>query len=282
MKSLFIFKLLGITLVGLFVGGLVFFFFIYLNKPKAKQIPQKQVNGEVKSEVDHQPPTPPTSSPELPSPEPITYIPPTPVIHPVATPPPAPEPLPTPPPAPPTPPTIKLGNQVWMKYNLNVGTMINTIQDQSNNAVIEKHCYDNDLNNCDIYGGLYQWDEMMQYSITESTQGICPNSFHVPSDTEWKTLEIFLGMDPIEADKEGNRGTDQGAQMLLGGWTGLDFPISGYSAAGAFYGLNFRTWIWSSSQSSIGMAWHRGPQWGQVSRDRENKIVGSPVRCLQN
>jgi hypothetical protein len=94
------------------------------------------------------------------------------------------------------------------------------------------------------------------------------------------TLEMFLGMTQEAADQEGNRGTDQGAQMLVGGSTGLNFPIGGYAAEGSFYGINFRTWIWSSTSSSEDWAWHRGPQYGQISRDNEHKIVASPVRCI--
>ncbi len=180
--------------------------------------------------------------------------------------------------------TIKIGTQCWMKTNLNVGTMINGSIDQTNNSIIEKYCYDNDPANCATYGGLYQWNEMMQYSRIESVQGICPNGFHLPSDSEWKTMEMFLGMTQLQADAEGNRGTDQGAQILMGGTSGLDFPITGYSGGGLFYGINFRTWIWTSSQSNspLDWAWLRGPQWGQISRDLEGKAGGMPARCIQS
>jgi len=62
--------------------------------------------------------------------------------------------------------TVLIGSQCWLKENLNVGTMINGSQNQTNNSTIEKYCYDNDPANCDEYGGLYQWDEMMQYTTT--------------------------------------------------------------------------------------------------------------------
>ena len=180
--------------------------------------------------------------------------------------------------------TIKIGTQCWKKENLDVGTMINGSINQTNNSVIEKYCYDNDPSNCTIYGGLYQWNEMMKYSTTESVQGICPKGFHLPSDNEWKIMEMFLGMTKLQADAEGNRGTDQGAQILITGTSGLDFPITGYGGGGLFYGINFRTWIWTSSQSNtpLDWAWQRGPQWGQISRDLEQKTDSMPVRCIQN
>jgi uncharacterized protein (TIGR02145 family) len=40
-------------------------------------------------------------------------------------------------------------------------------------------------------GALYQWDELMQYQTTESSQGLCPPGWHVPSESEWTTLFNF-------------------------------------------------------------------------------------------
>ncbi|HSW85348.1 MAG TPA: FISUMP domain-containing protein [Candidatus Saccharimonadales bacterium] len=181
-------------------------------------------------------------------------------------------------------PTTKIGSQKWMKYNLNVGTMIDGTAQQANNSIVEKHCYNNNPSNCIDYGGLYQWDEMMKYSTSKSVQQICPKGFHIPSDGEWKTMEINLGMSTQEANNEGNRGTDQGTKIKPGGSSGLNFPNAGYSAAGAFYGQDFRGWIWTSSQSSAiqNWAWQRGPQVPQISRDIEQKADGLSVRCIES
>jgi len=89
---------------------------------------------------------------------------------------------------------VTVGTQKWAKTNLNVGTMINGDKDQTNNSTLEKYCYDNLESNCTTYGGLYQWNEAMQYVTIEGAQGICPAGSHIPSDLEWQTLEIFLGM----------------------------------------------------------------------------------------
>ena len=84
--------------------------------------------------------------------------------------------------------TVSVGNQCWMKDNLNVGTRIDNTVVQAQNATVEKYCYNNSELNCNTYGGLYQWNEAMQYSTTEGSQGICPTGWHVPSDTDWTTL----------------------------------------------------------------------------------------------
>jgi len=54
---------------------------------------------------------------------------------------------------------------------------------------------------CNVYGGLYQWDEAMQYSTTVGVQGICPTGWHLPADSEWTTLTTFLGGEIIAGGK---------------------------------------------------------------------------------
>ena len=80
--------------------------------------------------------------------------------------------------------TVLIGNQCWMKENLNIGTRIDFSQDQTNNSIIEKYCYYDDELNCKKYGGLYQWSEMMQYTTIAGTQGICPDGWHLPTIDE--------------------------------------------------------------------------------------------------
>ncbi|OIO07020.1 hypothetical protein COX68_03355 [Candidatus Falkowbacteria bacterium CG_4_10_14_0_2_um_filter_41_15] len=60
------------------------------------------------------------------------------------------------------------------KENLNIGTRIDGTSDQIDNSILEKYCFDDSEVNCTTDGGLYQWDEAMQYSVTEEAQGICP------------------------------------------------------------------------------------------------------------
>lgn len=63
---------------------------------------------------------------------------------------------------------------------------------QRNNGVIEKYCYDNKSANCNKFGGLYQWNEAMQYVTTEGTRGICPEGWHIPTLSEMKELESYV------------------------------------------------------------------------------------------
>ncbi len=125
--------------------------------------------------------------------------------------------------------TVRIASQCWMAENLNVGQQIQGTTDQTDNSQIEKYCYDNDPNNCVTNGGLYQQNEMMQYSTTGGAQGICPTGWHIPTDWEWKVLELNLGMTQSEADEEGVfRGTDQGEQIKMGGSSGFQALLSGW------------------------------------------------------
>jgi uncharacterized protein (TIGR02145 family) len=90
--------------------------------------------------------------------------------------------------------TVKIGGQCWMSGNLNVGKAVPDFQ-QKNNNEIEKTCYENNPLNCNIYGGLYTWHEVMQWQQEEGVQGICPEGWHLPSKAEWQELDKFLGIE---------------------------------------------------------------------------------------
>ncbi len=201
--------------------------------------------------------------------------------------------------------TKKIGDQCWMAENLNIGDRIDSktgavANDQTDNGTIEKYCYnDNVSSECDTYGGLYQWDEMMQYVTTESTQGVCPTGWHLPSDTEWKTMEMQLGMTEEEADDTGFRGTDEGSKMAgnatLWNDSFLDgnasFGMSGLavlpggtrSTSGSFSNQSLYAYLWSSTEGGSG-AWRRYLSYSSPLVDRFyfNKAFGFSVRCVRD
>lgn len=91
--------------------------------------------------------------------------------------------------------TALIGNQCWLADNLNIGTQIASSATSSNNEIIEKYCLDDNSINCDLYGGLYTWSEAMRYSTSsefEPKQGICPEGWRIPTDSDWYILENGL------------------------------------------------------------------------------------------
>jgi len=129
---------------------------------------------------------------------------------------------------------IKIDNYWWLKENLNIGIKISAPLIQSQNNIIEKFCYDNDDYLCDIYGGLYQLYELMGYNMLDTNNnGICMPDWKVPTDEEWKKLELYLGMNEHEVNDDGYRGTTEGFQLKsMTGWTsnGNGNNSSGFSA----------------------------------------------------
>lgn len=178
-----------------------------------------------------------------------------------------------------------IGTQTWSKANLNVGTMVTGGTTQTNNATLEKYCYGNSEANCTANGALYQWGEAMQYATAESSQGICPAGSHIPSDTEWKTLEKQLGMTQVQADISGGwRGTDQGAQLKTTGVSGLEIPLMGdRSTDGLFYYSTQYGYLWASTQAgSEAYLRYLAYNMSTVYRGVYDKAYGFAIRCVVN
>ena len=184
--------------------------------------------------------------------------------------------------------TVLIGAQCWMQQNLNVGTKVTGVTTQTNNPSIEKYCYNNDEANCTTYGGLYQWPEMMGYSTTPGIQGICPTGWHIPTDTEYKTLVEGQATPGCESSTNWQcspAGSHLSNLTLnhdnLSGFTAL---LAGSSnTAGSFYDLGVTTYLWSSSESG-GSAWERHLNSGlaSVRRYTYHKAYGFSVRCLKD
>jgi len=126
--------------------------------------------------------------------------------------------------------TVQIGTQCWMAENLNVGTIIQGNTNMANNGIPEKYCYNNSTANCDVYGGLYQWNEMMQFSTTPGAQGLCPTGWHIPADEEWTILTTFLGGESIAGGEMKSTGTIEAGTGLWYAPNGGATNSSGFSA----------------------------------------------------
>jgi len=192
--------------------------------------------------------------------------------------------------------TVLIGTQCWMAENLNIGTRIDGGIDATEGETIEKYCYDDNLTNCDLYGGLYQWNEMMQYSTSEGTQGICPDGWSVPTDLEWKTLEGFVDSnypvgDPVW-DNTGWRGQDAGKHLKSStGWSsnsgddlyGFTALPGGMVEGAVFKDLIGYTYLWTSTDNGNN-AWFRALAHDRddVYRSNFSKSFGCSLRCIKD
>ncbi|MBP6979376.1 MAG: FISUMP domain-containing protein [Bacteroidales bacterium] len=195
--------------------------------------------------------------------------------------------------------TIQIFSQCWLKENLNVGVMIQGSEEMTNNDTIEKYCYDNQPDSCAKYGGLYQWNEMMQYTTQQGVQGICPPGWHLPTDEEWKVLEGAVdsqyGIGDNTWDDWGWRGSDAGTNLkTTSGWyengNGTDlFGFSGLPGGYRYYGGffvivgDYGGW-WTSAEYDGGYAWDRYLYYDapEVFRYVYYEGYGFSGRCLRD
>jgi uncharacterized protein (TIGR02145 family) len=192
-------------------------------------------------------------------------------------------------------PTTLIGAQCWMAKNLNIGTMINASQSQVNNTpneIIEKYCYNNNSSNCTIYGGLYQWNEAMQYSTQQGVQGICPSGWHLPTNAELLTITNLLGGDELAGGPLKQTGTLENGTGLwhtpnAGATNSTQFTglPAGYSKwDNTFYSLGYYSHFWSSYQTSSTNANLRTlfADWPDFMLNNYSKDFGFSVRCVKN
>lgn len=157
-----------------------------------------------------------------------------------------------------------IGDREWMAENLktlvySTGVPIPVITDITewgNDTEGAYSWYDNDQGvYSGSYGALYNW-----YAVN-NPGGLCPDGWHVPTDDEWKELELSLGMDPEEVEFTGYRGDNEGGMLIETGFEHWYSPnygatnITGFTARpggtrvnnGYFYDIGFNAWFWTST-----------------------------------
>ncbi len=192
--------------------------------------------------------------------------------------------------------TVQIGEQCWFAENLRNEHYANGDAipgDLSNTAWINttegaQAIYSNDASNLADYGRLYNG-----YAVDDA-RGLCPSGWHVPTDGEFMTLEMELGMSESEANDTGWRGTDQGTQMKSSpedspSWNGTNtFGFSALAAGFRSYDANFGVQgfhghFWSSSSFGAD-AWERTlyDGWPIVVRLPSPLRSGFSVRCVRD
>ncbi len=177
--------------------------------------------------------------------------------------------------------TLQIDNQCWLRENLDVGIMLHDRDSSKDNGIIEKYCYNDDTTNCNTYGGLYTWNEAMQYITTEGAQGICPIGWHIPTFAEFQVLIFTIGDgNALKATGQGSgKGTGtntSGFSVLLGGNRG---------STGVFSHLRYYAYFWNSTEINPIYAYviylHYSDSFISQSSDY-GKGNGFSIRCLKD
>jgi len=178
--------------------------------------------------------------------------------------------------------TAFAAGKCWMMENLRYGTSLTPVTtSQTDNCVTEKYCLPSDAS-CTSYGGLYQWDELIQYGVTAAPeyQGVCPPGWHIPTAADYQAL--------IDAN--------QGNSLAGGILTALNLIPPGFEALlNGMYYLNTSwaylsnniprgTIFWTSTAGSNNKIITRGVnnKVPSVSLYETSKANAFPLRCIKD
>jgi len=138
---------------------------------------------------------------------------------------------------------VRIGRQIWLAENLRFKPGSGS------------WCWENLEQNCATKGRFYDWQTAMHVS---------PPGWHLPSDEEWKELEITLGLTAEQVDQEGLRmdndsllagkvklwdawpGEYEGQRLTITNETGFSAVITGFYADNEFTHDGYAQW-WSST-----------------------------------
>jgi uncharacterized protein (TIGR02145 family) len=196
---------------------------------------------------------------------------------------------------------VRIGSQLWLRENLNVtryrdGTPIPEVTETGawTRVTTGAWCTPS-LYYPPIYGLLYNW------LAVADVHGICPAGWHVPTDGEWKTLEMQLGMTLAEADAEEWRGTVEGGKLKTTDVTGplrWNTPNTGATNESGFSALPggdrselgvfassviYGRW-WTATERGPYTAWFRSLTYTRATIYRSDlpKNWGFSVRCVED
>ena len=163
---------------------------------------------------------------------------------------------------------VRIGNQMWMKQNLNYGDTVWAID-----SVREYHsgrlCYNNHTSNCDRVGGYYDWRMAMDSASLKDTmttiRGVCPYGWHIPDSTEWRALANNLSMSDWY-----NRSYFNGGQ--LSGWWSGDIYAQ----------FDIQSLWWVASKTSRMLTILKGNNTVRVNYYIATDVGAMSVRCVRD
>ena len=202
--------------------------------------------------------------------------------------------------------TINIGTQKWMAENLKVtkyndganipNVMFSIDWQELTTGALADYAYS--PSNSEIYGKLYNW-----YAV--NTAKLCPTGWHVPSDSEWITLQNFLIANGYNYNGANSGNYIAKALATASGWdlstiagaVGTDdYPekqnASGFSALpaglrhyqGGSYSMGTGAYWWTSTMVNANTAKNRYIEhYSSSLRNRDESMNnGYSVRCVRD
>ncbi len=184
---------------------------------------------------------------------------------------------------------VQIGNQTWMAENLrtstfNNGMAINNVRVDTvwKSLTTPAFCwFFNDSSSYDrSIGKLYNW-----FTIDPTTNGntsLCPVGWHVPTDSEWTTLQTYLGGWVFAGGKMKQKCSSTWHSPNSGATneTGFSAAPSGWRYEGYFMVVDRYSYYWSSTE------WDNCARLdydnGNLVRNCTRKVDGMTIRCIKD
>ena len=181
--------------------------------------------------------------------------------------------------------TVQIGSQCWFAENCRyMPFILEGVVHPTVAAVMVQGYQGNSLEEAAQLENYVHFGALYNYQATEEIQ-LCPSGWHVPTDAEYQTLEISMGMSPSVASETFWRGNNEGTKMKSSDdWNGTDaFGFNALPAGTIGSVVDDQAYFWTSS-SGDETAWHRvlATNRADINRNMGNKQLGYSVRCIKD
>lgn len=196
--------------------------------------------------------------------------------------------------------TVQIGQQCWMKENLRT-------KHYSGGGNVDFKYPNNTPATQSTYGLLYNWATVMNGALPSNgnpsyVTGICPNGWHVPSQSEWDQLRSYVGsLSTCRCDNNANYVAK--ALAATNGWSNYNYSscypgynqtinnATGFSAVPAgffrtdtYYEFSVSNCFWSTTQYNNERAYRRNINYNssELGSLEEYKDFYFSVRCVKD
>jgi uncharacterized protein (TIGR02145 family) len=194
--------------------------------------------------------------------------------------------------------TVKIGEQVWMAQNLNYSDSV-----QTPSLLGKNWCYEDDPKKCAVTGRLYTWAAAIDSvklatdvdypqdcgygktcSLPAKVQGICPDGWHLPTESEWNSLFSEVGgVSAALGNLTSQTGCGWGFGMDTYGFSAL--PAGFRTVDGRFGNEGSDASFWSATEIDLSHANAYAVYLYSFDRDAysgSHKGEAFSIRCLQD
>lgn len=180
--------------------------------------------------------------------------------------------------------TVTINGMEWMAENLKTSSfdngdpIVNVTGASWATTTIGAGChYDDDPNNESTYGRLYNY-----YTVSDS-RNVCPNGWHVPSETEWDNLIDFYGGSTLAGGPLKGTTTWDAPNTGATNASGFNALAGGLRNQAGFYSKGVLAYFWSSTEIAPSAIWGYGFDNSSTTALKSDymETMGFSIRCVR-